>query len=143
MVRISTVLLFITVLLITPAGASESADAPEFTISFEWGDIPLCTSGKPKTVPNPTFILSNVPEGTKFIQFSLTDLDVPSYHHGGGTIEYTGKNTIEPGAFKYKSPCPPSGSHRYQWTATAKKKKGLFGGSIAKAKATKVYPEKQ
>jgi len=45
---------------------------------------------------------------------------------------------IQPGAFKYKSPCPPSGSHTYEWTITAigdKKKK------LGKAKATREYPE--
>ncbi len=135
MVKKSGLLIFITILLVSPAIASE------FTISFEWGDIPLCTSGQPNVVPNPKFVLSNVPQGTKFIQFKMTDLDVPSYNHGGGTVEYTGKNVIEPGAFEYQSPCPPSGSHRYQWTATAKKKTGLFSGSLGKAQATKSYPE--
>ena len=117
-------------------------NAGEFTISFEWGDIPLCTSGRPNTVPNPRFVLSNVPKGTKFIEFSMTDLDVPTYDHGGGTVAYTGNNILEPGAFTYKSPCPPSGSHRYRWTATAKEKTGLFSGSLGKAKATRNYPER-
>jgi len=126
--------IFATVLLVVPAVASE------FTISFEWGDIPLCTSGRPNTVPNPRFVLSNVPEGTKLIQFTMTDLDVPSYDHGGGTVKYTGNNVIEAGAFEYKSPCPPSGSHQYEWTAKAKKKAGLFSGSIGKARAVKTYP---
>jgi len=71
----------------------------------------------------------------------MTDLDVPSYNHGGGTVEYTGNNIIEPGAFTYLSPCPPSGSHSYQWTATARKKTGMLGGSLGKAKATRKYPE--
>ncbi len=126
---------FPLILLVTPVIASD------FSISFEWGDIPLCTSGNPNTVPNPRFVLVNVPEGTKFIQFTMTDLDAPNYNHGGGTIAYTGNNIIEPGAFKYQSPCPPSGSHRYQWTATAKKKTGFFSGSLGKAQATKSYPE--
>ena len=116
--------------------------AEEFSISFEWGDIPLCTSGQPNTVKNPRFILSNVPENTKIILFQLTDLDAPNYNHGGGKITYTGNNVIEPGAFTYKSPCPPSGSHRYVWTATAKEKDSFFGGSIGKAKSMKRYPEK-
>jgi phosphatidylethanolamine-binding protein (PEBP) family uncharacterized protein len=115
--------------------------ASEFAISFDWGDIHLCTSGNPNTVANPKFVLSNVPKGTQFIKFTMTDLDVPSYNHGGGTIKYTGKNVIKPGAFKYKSPCPPDGSHRYRWTAVAKKKKSIFGGTIGKAKATKRYPK--
>lgn len=126
----------VSLIFITPAMADE------FTLSFEWGDIPLCTSGQPNTVPNPRFVLSNIPEGTKFISFKLTDLDRPSYNHGGGTIEYTGKNIIEPGAFKYKSPCPPDGSHRYEWSAKAKESDGFFSSAISSAKAMKKYPEK-
>lgn len=114
--------------------------AAEFTLTFEWGDIPRCTTGRPNIVPNPRFILSNVPEGTKFIEFTMTDRDVPSYNHGGGTVAYTGQEIIAPGAFTYKSPCPPAGSHRYQWEAKAKAKTGLFSGSIGTAKATRNYP---
>ena len=117
------------------------AIAADFSVSFEWGNIPLCTSGRPNIVPNPRFILSNVPKGTKFIQFKMIDLDVPSYNHGGGTVEYTGNNIIEPGTFTYHSPCPPSGSHLYQWTATAKKTSGRMGESLGRAQATRRYPE--
>jgi phosphatidylethanolamine-binding protein (PEBP) family uncharacterized protein len=116
------------------------AAADEFTLSFEWGDIPLCTSGRPNIVPNPRFVLTNIPQGTKYIQFKMTDLDVPSYNHGGGTVEYKGGTIIESGAFKYKSPCPPSGSHRYRWTATAKEKTGFFSGSLGKAQMDRKYP---
>lgn len=116
--------------------------ANEFSFSFEWGDIPLCTSGHPNIVKNPKFVLSNVPEHTKVISFRLKDLDAPSYDHGGGKITYSGNNEIEPGAFTYKSPCPPGGSHRYVWTATAKEKDSFFGGTIGKAKAMKLYPNK-
>lgn len=117
------------------------AIAADFSISFEWGNIPLCTSGRPNIVSNPRFVLSNVPKGTKFIQFKMIDLNVPSYKHGGGTVEYTGNDVIEPGAFTYHSPCPPSGSHLYQWTATAKKSPGRMGESLGRAQATRRYPE--
>jgi phosphatidylethanolamine-binding protein (PEBP) family uncharacterized protein len=118
-----------------------NAIADDFTVSFEWNDdLKLCTSGNPNTVTNPIFELANVPEGTKFISFTMTDLNAPQYQHGGGTIEYTGQNVIEPGAFKYKSPCPPSGSHKYQWKAIAKNKKSVFAKSLGKAKAVKSYP---
>ena len=111
----------------------------EFSFSFEWGDIKKCTSGKPNRVSNPIFNLTNVPEGTVELRFKMKDKDVPNYNHGGGKIKnYSGETTIQPGAFKYKSPCPPSGSHTYEWTITAigdKKKK------LGKAKATREYPE--
>ena len=111
----------------------------DFSFTFEWGDIKKCTTGKPNIVPNPIFNLSNVPEGTKELRFKMKDKDVPGYNHGGGKIKnYGGENVIQPGAFKYKSPCPPKGSHTYEWTLTAigeKKKK------LGKAKATREYPE--
>ena len=111
----------------------------EFSFTFEWGDIKKCTSGNPNKVSNPIFTLSDVPEGTKELRFRMKDKNVPSYNHGGGKIKnYNGETTINPGAFKYKSPCPPSGAHTYEWTITAigdKKKK------LGKAKATRKYPE--
>ena len=65
--------------------------ADDFTLSFEWGDIPLCTSGSPNTVPNPRFELANVPEGTKYIYFKMVDKDVPNYNHGGGSVNILAK----------------------------------------------------
>ena len=115
------------------------AAAPAFEITFTWGDIKLCTSGRPNTVPNPTFTLKDVPEGTTFIKFQMVDLDYRPYNHGGGTIAYSGQSTIAPGAFKYKSPCPPGGTHNYEWTATAQSKKS--GGKLGTAKARRDYPE--
>ena len=134
MVKKCSLLIVVLIFLVSPVMADE------FSISFEWGDIPLCTTGNPNRVQNPWFVLSNIPEGTKFITFKLKDLDAPNYDHGGGTIKYSGNNNIEPGAFKYKSPCPPSGSHRYQWSAKAKEKKGMFSRAIGTAKAMKKYP---
>ena len=118
--------------LATPAMA-------EFRLSFDgWGNIPLCTTGNPNTVGNPTFTLKGVPEGTTTIQFKLKDLDVPNYNHGGSKkLKITKDGKVKAGTFKYKSPCPPSGSHTYQWTATARK-----GGKVlAKATASRKYPK--
>jgi len=110
----------------------------EFSFTFEWGDIKKCTDGNPNTVKNPIFTLVNVPKGTTELRFNMKDKNVPQYYHGGGKIKnYGGETVIQPGAFKYKSPCPPSGSHKYEWTITAigdKKKLGT-------AKATRKYPE--
>lgn len=113
------------------------ARAADFGFSFDWGNIEKCTSGRPNRVANPVFKLKNVPEGTATIQFRMKDINVPSYNHGGGKAKYTGSNTIAPGAFKYKSPCPPGGRHTYEWTATARDAKGK---KLAVATARKQYP---
>lgn len=133
--------LILAAALLATAAATQPAAAADFSVSFEWGNIPLCTSGNPGTVPNPTFKLSGVPPKTKVLRFTLTDLDVPSYDHGGGDVPYTGQNEIAPGAFTYKSPCPPSGSHTYEWEVLAKESDGFFADTLGTAKAKKSYPK--
>ena len=125
----------ISVVLVT--GFSQSAIGDEFSFTFEWGKIPLCDTGSPNSVPNPIFTLQNVPAGTKKINMYLTDLDRPNYDHGGGSIEYKGQNVIQQGVFQYTGPCPPDGSHEYEWTAWVKDAKD---DTIGKAKAKKDYP---
>ncbi|WP_228028529.1 hypothetical protein [Donghicola mangrovi] len=120
--------------------AGTASFAGGFSFSFEWGGIPSCTTGRPKTVPNPVFTLKDVPAGTTWIYFKLVDKNVPGYDHGGGWVAYNGQARIEPGAFKYKSPCPPGGKHTYEWTATAKSKKSAMGKALGSAKAAKEYP---
>jgi len=124
---------------VAAAVISFGAPALAFDIQFTWDGLKSCTSGNPNTVPNPRFVLTDVPEGTAFIRFKLVDTDVPSFDHGGGVVAYTGQQVIEPGAFKYKSPCPPNGPHTYEWTATAQTKKS--GGKLGTATAARKYPE--
>jgi hypothetical protein len=113
------------------------ASAEDFSFGFSWDGLKKCTSGNPNSVSNPAFTLKNVPDGTTKIKFTMVDLAVPSYYHGGGTAIYSGASTVEPGAFKYKSPCPPDGKHTYQWTAVAV---GGTGKKLATAKSKKSYP---
>jgi len=113
--------------------------ASAFEIDFTWDGLKSCTSGTPNTVANPRFVLKDVPDGTKYIRFKLVDTKVRDFDHGGGVVAYDGQQAIEPGAFKYKSPCPPDGSHTYEWTATAQSKKS--GGKLGSAKAARQYPE--
>lgn len=108
-----------------------------FGLKFDWGKIPMCNSGYPNTVPNPAFTLTDVPAGTKTLRFRMVDLDVPDYDHGGGKVAYAGSAAIAPGAFKYQSPCPPDGSHTYQWTVTAL---GDGNKTLGTARASKAYP---
>ena len=117
--------------------ALAASPAAAFDFSFSWKGLKLCTSGRPNVVQNPAFKLNGVPAGTKFIRFRLKDLDVPGFNHGGGVVAYSGQKTIAPGAFKYKSPCPPGGVHTYEWTATARAGNKV----LARAKARRKYPE--
>lgn len=117
------------------------AHADSFSFSFTWDGLKTCNTGNPRTVSNPAFVVQGVPAGTQFIEFRLKDLDVPSFNHGGGTVAVSSDGTIPTGAFKYQSPCPPGGKHRYEWTATAKDKKGFGGKKLAVAKAVRNYPE--
>lgn len=126
-------------LLATALLLSFSAQANAFEVSFTWAGLKRCTTGSPNSVANPAFILKDVPQGTAYIRFKLVDKNVPGFKHGGGTVAYSGQGVIAPGAFKYKSPCPPNGTHLYEWTATAQAKKN--GGALATAKAARNYPE--
>jgi phosphatidylethanolamine-binding protein (PEBP) family uncharacterized protein len=130
-------IIFLLVIIVF-ASSSNSFSNEKFTIEFEWGNIPRCNSGSPNTVSNPIFKLKNVPEGTTTIDFLMRDRNVPSFYHGGGTVTYTKQTRIEPGAFQYKSPCPPSGAHTYEWTAIARNDQNK---KIAEAEAIRKYPE--
>ncbi len=116
-----------------------SVPAQAFEITFGWAGLPSCTSGNPGTVGSPAFTLKDIPEGTKFIRFKLVDRDAPGFDHGGATIAFADGTQIPAGTFKYKQPCPPNGSHTYEWTATAQSKKS--GGKLGTAKARREYPE--
>ena len=75
--------------------------------------------GPDAAVEPPPASRSDVPEGTDRLSFTMTDRNVPAFHHGGSTIKYTG-NTVSQGAIKYTGPCPPRGEHHtYRWTVQA------------------------
>ena len=133
-------------------GISANVYSAELEFIFDWSDLKKCTSGNPNRVTNPIFYLNNIPDNTKYIQFRLQDKNVPSYSHGSGKVDISeikvikeketnfGKYEfiIEPGKFKYKSPCPPGGKHTYEWTALAKNEKKKTIGE--KAKSKQKYP---
>ena len=116
-------------------------NAGDFKIEFTWDGLKRCTSGRPNIVSNPIFKVMGVPKGTVGIDFRLKDLNVPSYNHGGGWIDISKDGKVAANSFKYKSPCPPSGKHKYEWTAKAKEKKGWGGKTLATTKVSRMYPE--
>lgn len=113
--------------------------AEEFELKFSsWGGIPSCTSGRSGVVASPGFQIKNLPEGTTTVQLRLKDLDVPGYNHGGSKrLKISKDGRIAAGTFSYKSPCPPSGVHTYEWTATARKGSKLLGSASARRR----YPD--
>ena len=111
--------------------AIQSARAADLRFDFNWvGRQDKCAT------ESPAFRIISAPEGTTTIDFNMVDLNVPAYHHGGGKAEYTGKD-IPRGAFQYNGPCPPSGSHKYEWTAKAYDRNGR---ELGRAKAMRPFP---
>jgi phosphatidylethanolamine-binding protein (PEBP) family uncharacterized protein len=101
-----------------------------FSASFNW------CSGSPR------FELKDVPAGTAKLNFAMTDLDVPSFHHGGGTVAYSGNATLPCGAFatSFLGPSPPHGQfHTYEFTVKAL---GADGAVLATTTARRKFPER-
>lgn len=96
------------------AGAAQA-----LSLKASWGPTAGC-SGQ-----SPAFVLGTVPKGTAKLDFKMVDIDLPSYAHGGGSVDFTGKASFAAGeifgAFSsYRGPCPPPGdTHRYEWTVRA------------------------
>lgn len=68
---------------------------------------------------SPPITIKGIPPNTKFIEVLMVDLDLTTFNHGGGEVEYKGQSSIDEGALKYfNGPCPPT-PHRYQFTVKA------------------------
>ena len=110
-------------LLLTTSGAFA------FSASFAW-----CSG-------SPSFALTDVPQGAARLQFAMTDLNVPSFHHGGGTVAYSGQAAVPCGAFSsgFTGPSPPAGQvHTYQFTVKAL---GPSGAVLATTTTRRKFPE--
>lgn len=99
--------------------------------SFSWQGIAACQR------VSPAFSVGDVPQGTKRLRFTLHDEQAPHFHHGGGSVAYSGA-TIPQGAIHYIGPCPPPGqTHHYVWTIEALDAKGHM---LAKTTASASFP---
>jgi len=115
--------------------------AAAFELSFSWGTTPACNSGHPSVIGSPEFKLTDVPAGTRVIEFQMIDLNAPDFRHGGGTVPYAGGGLVEAGTFRYLGPCPPTGTHRYMWSAKAKDRGTTFGRTLGEASTARSFPE--
>jgi len=106
-----------------------TSGALAFSASFAW-----CSG-------SPSFALTDVPQGTATLQFAMTDLNVPSFHHGGGTVAYSGRTAVPCGAFAsgFTGPSPPPGQvHTYQFSIKAL---GPNGAVLATTTTRRKFPE--
>jgi len=79
--------------------------------------------------------------GTTKLKFAMTDLNVPSFPHGGGTIAYSGQTPVARGAFSagFTGPSPPPGQvHTYQFSIKAL---GSNGAVLATTTTRRKFPE--
>jgi hypothetical protein len=90
---------------------------------------------------SPRFSLRDVPAVTAQLQFAMTDLNKPSFHHGGGTVDYRGQAEVPCGAFAkgFVSPsAPPGVVHTYEFTVKAL---GANGAPLATTTVRRKFPE--
>lgn len=110
-----------------------AASAPRafaFSAAFHW-----CAG-------SPGFELKDVPAGTAKLQFHMTDLNVPGFHHGGGTVAFSGQAAVPCGAFAagFTGPSPPPGQiHTYQFSIKALSADGKV---LATTTAQRKFPER-
>tara|TARA_R110000868_G_scaffold165328_3_gene398376 strand:+ start:8320 stop:8730 length:411 start_codon:yes stop_codon:yes gene_type:complete len=119
------------------AGCQTTKEAENLVVlgvDFSWDDTKACSSTPPE------ISVTGIPAGTKTLNVKLKDLNVPTYNHGGGSVEYNGGNSIPAGAFSYKGPCPPSGSHDYRFSVEAISADGKL--ILGKGEKTKDFPPK-
>jgi len=106
-----------------------ASGALAFSASFSW-----CSG-------SPNFKLTDVPDGTVTLQFAMTDLNKPSFHHGGGTVGYRGQSEVPCGAFAtgFIGPAPPPGEiHTYEFIIRAL---GANGAVLATTTARRKFPQ--
>ena len=119
----------VSILALAAAVIPTHADA--LSVSFSWVGIPACAS------ISPAFDLKGVPVGTKRLSFTMTDLNVPTFHHGGSTIAYDG-DAVSRGSINYIGPCPPHGEHHnYRWVVQAL---SAGGKVLARGSAEAMFP---
>jgi phosphatidylethanolamine-binding protein (PEBP) family uncharacterized protein len=107
------------------------AVAADMGVAFEWGPTKKCFDSK-----SPPISVSGVPAGTKTLEIKMIDKNATGFNHGGGKVAYSGKAQLPYGAFRYKGPCPPEGTHFYKITVNAL---DASGKKLASGSATKPF----
>lgn len=120
-------------LAIAFATVASGAFAADLGVSFQWGPTKKCFDQK-----SPPIKLSGVPQGTATLAIRMIDKNSP-FDHGGGKVAYKGQSQLPYGAFNYKGPCPPQGTHNYKITVKAL---DAAGKTLATGSATQPFSQK-
>jgi phosphatidylethanolamine-binding protein (PEBP) family uncharacterized protein len=106
-------LVFAATLCLVLAGALPAR--AELPVDFAFTAADKCSTRSPE------IRIGRPPAGTARLAVRLKDFDAPLFNHGGGTVPYDGGNVIPAGALKdnYFGPCPPEGSHTYEFSVRA------------------------
>jgi phosphatidylethanolamine-binding protein (PEBP) family uncharacterized protein len=133
MIKIKLSTIFLLLLILGCATAQIAPDAAELSVDFSWKGIERCSKYSPQ------IRIKDIPTGTKYFEVKLKDLDARGWNHGGGKVENNDSGIIQAGALRsgYNGPCPPSGSHPYQFTVKAVNEEGII---IGIGKAVKEFP---
>ena len=131
--RLTLLIIASMFLILGCAGAKVAPDAADLGVDFSWENT------KPCSRVSPVIHVADFPVQTTWFKVSLKDLDVPDWNHGGGKFANDDSGVIPAGALKegYSGPCPPGGSHRYQFTVKAVDKEGTI---IGIGKRTRRFP---
>jgi len=131
--RVMLAALALTVVLAGCVSEEVSPDAMTLGVEFSWEGTARCSN------VSPVIQVSGAPKEAVSFKVRLVDLNVPSWNHGGGTVANDGAGVIPTGALKsgYNGPCPPSGSHRYQFIVKALDAEGTV---IGEGKSVQKFP---
>ncbi|MCB1923579.1 MAG: phospholipid-binding protein [Gammaproteobacteria bacterium] len=135
--KVSRVVVPIALLSVTLTGCLSvpvAENAAQLTVDWQWSEKSGCTD------VSPAITVGNVPAATKYLRIRMSDLDKPTFSHGGGEVAYTGDKMVPEGALNsYYGPCPPSGAHRYEFVVRAlNAEKNLV---LGEGKNMRRYPE--
>lgn len=137
-------MLFLAALLLLTVGCAKNQnkieipkDAAEMVVTFSWEGIAACAHDSPE------IRVADIPEGSAELQVKLTDLSLPDWNHGGGSVTPDGSGIIPAGALDagYNGPCPPPGTrHKYEFSVMAMDDQGVI---IGFGRSRQKFPPKQ
>ena len=114
MVTRGMLVMLVAAVITSCAPAVQKEKLPKMGVDFAFEQKHKCQGASPE------IRLSNIPAGVTTYEITMTDLDVPTFHHWSQTVPAKGSVIPEGTVVGYFGPCPPSGTHRYQIEVVAR-----------------------